>query len=88
MLLKCEGVDVNIKTTAGGGVGGWTPLMYAVVAGSLRLCDMLTQKGADVEGANLRRALMHVRKGDDEIRDLLVSACDRPRQVSMRKAES
>ena len=88
MLLKCEGVDVNIEATAGGGIAGWTPLMYAVVAGSLRLCDMLIQKGADVEGASLRTTLMRVRKGDDEIRDLLVSACDRPRQVSMREAEA
>ena len=53
MLLECEEVDVNIKAT--GRVAGWTPLMYAVVAGSLKLCDRLIQKGACV----------HVNKGTE-----------------------
>ena len=47
ILLKFEEVDVNMS-----GIGQateWTPLMYVVVAGSLKLCDMVIQKGARVD---------------------------------------
>ena len=66
MLLACEGVGVNIEAT--GRAAGWTPLMYAVVAGSLRLCDMLIRKGADVnekEGTDSPTVLKLAREGDD-----------------------
>ena len=44
ILLKVGKVDVNVKGR--GRAAGWTPLMYAVVAGSMKLCDALIQNGA------------------------------------------
>ena len=69
MLLKCEGVDVNTEAT--GRATGWTPLIYAVVAGSMRLCDMLIRRGADVsekEDIKLSTVYKLAFEGDD--RDL------------------
>lgn len=44
MLLNSGKVDVNIEGR--GRAAGWTPLTYAMVAGSLKLCDTLIQNGA------------------------------------------
>ena len=44
ILLKVGKVDVNIEGR--GRAAGWKPLMYAAVAGSINLCDMLIQNGA------------------------------------------
>ena len=44
ILLKFGKVDVNIEGK--GRAAGWTPLMYAAVAGSMKLCDTLIQNGA------------------------------------------
>ena len=46
LLLNSGRVDVNVKGR--GRAAGWTPLMYAVVSGSLKICDMLIQKGTHV----------------------------------------
>ena len=43
-LLKFGKVDVNIEGK--GRAAGWTSLMYAAVAGSMKLCDTLIQNGA------------------------------------------
>ena len=90
MLLKCEEVDVNDMAT--GRVAGWTPLMYAVVAGSLKLCDRLIQKGAYVnvnEGLDRPTPFKLAEEGDHyAIRNLLVSARNRPRHVSRCKAQA
>ena len=84
ILLKSEGVDVNIKATDQ--AAGWTPLMYAVVAGSLRLCDRLIQKGAAVnmnEGITELPMLFKLAQesSHDAIRNLLVSEWNRSRHV-------
>ena len=77
MLLKCEGVDVNTEAT-GRIEAGWPPLMYAVVAGSLRLCDLLIRKGADVnkkKGKNRSTVFKLAQEGHDrDIQELLDSA--------------
>lgn len=90
MLLACEGVGVNIEAT--GRAAGWTPLMYAVVAGSLRLCDMLIRKGADVnekEGTDLPTVLKLAREGDDqEVRDLFVLTWNRRRKAQIYSRSS
>ena len=93
MLLECEDIDVNIKAT--GRAAGRTPLMDAVVGGSLALCELLIQKGAEVnetEGTDLPTVFKLARKRDDkemrDLRDLLVSARNRSRQVSMIKEEA
>ena len=90
MLLECEEVDVNIKAT--GRVAGWTPLMYAVVAGSLKLCDRLIQKGACVhvnEGTDQPTPFKLAEEGGQyAIRNLLVSTWNRPRHVSRCKAQA
>ena len=88
-LLKNEDIDVNTKAT--GRAAGWTPLMYAVVAKSLVICETLIDEGADVngkKGKDLPTVFNLARKGDDEeIIHLLVSAQKR-RHVSMTKAEA
>ena len=87
MLLEREGVDVNIKAT--GQAAEWTPLMYAVRAGSLKLCDKLIQMGArvDVNEGPERRSLdsLAVDCCHGAIYDLILSARNRPRHLSMSK---
>ena len=90
MLLACEGVGVNSEAT--GRAAGWTPLVYAVVAGSLRLCDMLIRKGADFnekESTDLPTVLKLAREGDDqEVRDLLVLMWNRRRKAQIYSRSS
>ncbi len=62
MLLEFEEVDVNVKATAE--AAGWTPLMYAVEAGSLKLCERLIKKGARAYAAGGKDLPMPFRLGE------------------------
>ena len=89
MLIKCEGVDVNIEAT--GGAAGWTPLMYAAVAESVQLCELLICKGAVLNGKEGTDPTIFklAREGDaSKVRQFLVSARKGPRHVSMSKEEA
>ena len=90
MLLECRGVDVNIEATRQ--AAGWTLLMYAVAARSLRLCDLLIRKGAhvsDKEGTDLLTTFKLAQEGDDQgLGELPVLTWNRPRPVSMCKFEA
>lgn len=90
MLLKCDEVDVNTEAT--GPATAWTPLMYGVVAGSLRLCDLLIRKGAVVnrkKDTNLPTLFKLAREGDDRaIEDLLYVTWNRSRHLSLSKTEA
>ena len=88
MLLKCEGVDVNTEAT--GRATGWTPLMYAVVAGSLRLCHMLIRRGADVNKEGTERPTVFKlaqEGGDRDVKGLLETTRIRSRYGSRSKNE-